>query len=188
MLYLIQQSILFVDVLLADTHRDSVLFSFGIAEQCTRQEKILQFLMSGSSEVEKGMDLSLLSDLIGLQALTANMQQQLLAPSEYGSFHHDAEVQPSLVYPSGKFHVQKPLLDFVGDLARDSKIVVHPDGQVSFTGIGTEMKDILSIVAEFYLSKNSANLRKETVVPYFNRYKYLVLFNLSQNYIIYIYI
>ncbi|KAF2298652.1 hypothetical protein GH714_024498 [Hevea brasiliensis] len=136
-------------VLLADTCPDSVLFSFGIAEQC-KHEKILKFLMSRSSQIEKGgLDSSLLSDLMGLQALTLHEHQQPCA---------------SLVYPSGKCDAAKPLVDFVGDMALSSKITVHPRGRVLFIGSGSEMKDILSIVAEFYLTKNSAKWTKQSVL------------------------
>lgn len=43
--------------------------------------------------------------------------------------------------------------------------------QVAFVGARTEMKDILSIIAEFYLSKNSTKWRKlSLLVPQFHRY------------------
>ncbi|EEF37653.1 uncharacterized protein LOC8285869 isoform X2 [Ricinus communis] len=137
-----------------DTCPDSVLFSFGIAEQCTKHEKILKFLTSGSSELEKsGLDLSLLSDLMDLQALVLDVHQQPCSP---------------LIYPNGSCDAPKPLVDFVGDLASSSKITVHPDGRVLLTGSGTEMKDILSIVAEFYLSKTSTTWTKQSMlVPRF---------------------
>ncbi len=144
-------------VLLADTCLDSLLFSSGIAEQCTKHEKILKFLTSGSSEIEKGgLDLSLLSDLMDLQALTLDVSQQPCA---------------SLIYPRGKCDAPKPLVDFMGDMARSSKITVHPDGRLLFTGNGSEMKDILSIVAEFYLTKNSTKWTKQSVlIPHFSWY------------------
>lgn len=148
----------------ADNNPDSILFSFGIAEQCTKQEKILNFLRSGPSEAERSeLDMSLLSDLMGLQALTTDAYQQPFAPS--------------LFYPSGRLYAQKPLLDFVGDLARSSKVTVHPDGQVLFMGTGVEVKDLLSVVAEFYLSRNSPNWRKlSMLVPHYSRYGCLDLF------------
>ncbi|XP_062143502.1 uncharacterized protein LOC133851189 [Alnus glutinosa] len=140
-----------------DDNPDSILFSFGIVEQCTKQEKILNFLRSGPSEGERSeLDMSLLSDLMGLQALTTDVYQQPFAPS--------------LFYPSGRLYAQKPLLDFVGDLARSSKVTVHPDGQVLFTGTGVEVKDLLSVVAEFYLSRNSLTWRKQSMlVPHYSR-------------------
>ncbi|KAL7200611.1 hypothetical protein ACSBR1_032522 [Camellia fascicularis] len=108
-----------------DTHPNSILFSFGIAEQCSRHEKIMQFLMSGSNEVEGcEPDMSMLSSLMGPQALTIN--------NLYG-----AGVQPSLIY--------------------------HPSDS-------TELKDILSVVAAHYLSKNSTKWRKQSMlIPHFNR-------------------
>ncbi|XP_037492494.1 uncharacterized protein LOC105650233 isoform X2 [Jatropha curcas] len=138
-----------------DTCPDSVLFSYGIAEQCTKHEKILKFLTSGSSDPEKdGLDLSVLSDLMGFQTLALDVHEQPCAP---------------LIYPSGKYDAPNPLVDFVGDMARSSKITVHPDGRVLFTGSGTEIKDILSIVAEFYLSKNSTKQTKQSIlVPHFS--------------------
>ncbi|XP_022771068.1 uncharacterized protein LOC111314206 [Durio zibethinus] len=138
-----------------DAYQDTALFSFGIAEKCMRHEKILKFLMSGSNKVEKGeLDLSLLSDLI--QPLMFGVHQQPYASS--------------LIYPSGKIDTPKPLPDFLGEMLCHSKITVNPDGRVVLTSSGTEMKDILSIVAEFYLSSNSTKWRKQLpLVPHFNR-------------------
>ncbi|GAV78719.1 hypothetical protein CFOL_v3_22184 [Cephalotus follicularis] len=138
-----------------ETRPDSVLFNFGMAEQYTRHEKIFQFLMSGSSEAEGGALELLLSDLMGLQALTSDVHQRPLAPSR--------------IHPSCEFYAQKPFMDFVGEVVRNSKNTIDPDGRVLFTGSGTEMKDLLSFVADFYLSKDSSKWRKQTVlVPHFN--------------------
>ncbi|KAF3436339.1 hypothetical protein FNV43_RR23431 [Rhamnella rubrinervis] len=129
----------------------SLLFSFEIAEKCIRHEKILQFLRSGASEV----DISLFTELMGLEALKV-----------------DAHQQPStlLIYPSTELFAQKPLVNFVGDLVDSSRITVHPDGRVLFNGTGTEMKDLLSVVAEFYLAKNSSKWKKQSMlVPHFTR-------------------
>ncbi|OMO77789.1 hypothetical protein CCACVL1_14827 [Corchorus capsularis] len=140
----------------SDAYLDTALLSFGIAEKCTRHEKIMRFLMSGSNEMEKGeLDLSLLSDLMELQPLMFGVHQQPYASS--------------LIYPSTIPDAHKLLPDFVGEMLRDSKITVNPDGQVVLTGSGTEMKDILSIVAEFYLSSNSTRWRKQlALVPHFD--------------------
>ncbi|KAJ4831174.1 hypothetical protein Tsubulata_025749 [Turnera subulata] len=139
-----------------ETRPDSVLFSYGIVEQCTRQEKIMQFLMSGSDELERReLDLSTLSDLMGLQAL------------QFDAEHHQ---HSPLVCPSGQYDGPKSLVDFVGDMARNSEITIHPDGRVLLTGNGREIKDILSVVAEFYLSKTSTASRKSSIlVPHFSR-------------------
>ncbi|KAA3463098.1 Drebrin-like protein [Gossypium australe] len=140
-----------------DAYLDTARFSFRIAEKCTRHEKILKFLMSGSNELENGeLDLSLLSDLMGLQPLMFGVHQQPYASS--------------LIYPSSKIDYQMPLPDFLGEMIHYSKITVNPDGQVVLTATGTEMKDILSIVAEFYLSSNSTKSRNQfSLVPYFDR-------------------
>ncbi|XP_012435867.1 uncharacterized protein LOC105762624 [Gossypium raimondii] len=140
-----------------DAYLDTARFSFRIAEKCTRHEKILKFLMSGSNELENGeLDLSLLSDLMGLQPLMFGVHQQPYASS--------------LIYPSSKIDYQVPLPDFLGEMIHYSKITVNPDGQVVLTATGTEMKDILSIVAEFYLSSNSTKSRNQfSLVPYFDR-------------------
>ncbi|KAG8477691.1 hypothetical protein CXB51_027699 [Gossypium anomalum] len=121
---------------------DTALFGSGIAEKCTRHEKLLKFLVSGSKDVDKGeLDLSLLSDLI--EPLMFGVHQQPYA---------------SLIYPSSEFDDQKPLPDIVGAMVQDSNL------------FGTEMKDILSIVAEFHLSSNSTKWRRQSgLVPYFNR-------------------
>ncbi|TYG93772.1 hypothetical protein ES288_A11G137700v1 [Gossypium darwinii] len=133
---------------------DTALFGSGIAEKCTRHEKLLKFLVSGSKDVDKGeLDLSLLSDLI--EPLMFGVHQQPYA---------------SLIYPSSEFDDQKPLPDIVGEMVQDSKLIVNSDGLVVFTSSGTEMKDILSIVAEFHLSSNSTKSRRQSgLVPYFNR-------------------
>eukprot|EP01018_Ginkgo_biloba_P010937 Gb_03323 [translate_table: standard] len=49
---------------------DSILFSFGITEQCVQHEKILQFLSSG---YKKGLNVTLLSELMGIQRLAVDV-------------------------------------------------------------------------------------------------------------------
>ncbi|OVA05530.1 hypothetical protein BVC80_441g313 [Macleaya cordata] len=157
-----------------DSRPDSVLFSYGIAEQCTRHEKIWQFFQSGSSEAEReGIDFSLLSDFTGLQTLAIRMRPQPVVPLNNEACFYEVgtdESQPSLIYPRSKFYAPNPLLDFVGDLSCSSRIIMHPDGRVLFTGSGVEMKDLLSIIAEFYLSMNSTKRGKQPIlVPHFTR-------------------
>lgn len=140
-----------------DARPDSVLFSFGIVEKCSRQEKILQFLMSESNKLERdGLDLSLLSELMGLQTVMFDAQQLSHSP---------------LIYPSGQLDAPKSLVDFVADMARSSKLTVLPDGRVLLTGSGTEMKDVLSTVAEFYLSNSSTMWKKQSMlIPKLTRF------------------
>lgn len=140
----------------------------------------MQFLMSGSSDVEKGgLDLSLLSDLMGLKESLTCMQQQPVDPGGFCSCHQDTEDQLALIYPSSELQVQKPLVDFVGDLTRSSKLTIHPGGQVSFMGTEIEVKDLHSVVAEFYLSKNiTRHVKQSFLIPHFTRYRQLTLFSL----------
>lgn len=122
--------------------------------------------MSRSSEVEKGgLDLSLLSDLMGVQASSTSTQQPLMDLG-FCSCYQLTEAESALIYPSTELHAQKPFVD----LTHSAKLTVHPDGQVSFMGTVTEMKDLLSVVAEFYLSKNSTMHGKQSLlVPHFHR-------------------
>ncbi|KAK8509900.1 hypothetical protein V6N13_093738 [Hibiscus sabdariffa] len=137
-----------------DAYLDTELLGFGIAEKCRRHEKILKFLMSGTNELEKGeLDLSLLSDLMGLQPVMFGMHQQ-----PFDSY---------LIHPSSKIDSQMPLPDFLGEMVHNSKVAINPDGQVVLTANGIEMKDV---VAEFYFSSNSTKWRKQpSLVPYFDR-------------------
>lgn len=133
-----------------------MLFSSGIAEHCMRHEKILQFLRSAANEPEGGgLDLTLLSELLASQGLKIDSHQP----------------PPPFIYPDTELYAQKPLLDFVGDLVGSSGITIQPDGQVLFNGTGTEVKDLLSVVAEFYLSNNSSKWKKQSMlVPHYTRY------------------
>ncbi|XP_042476681.1 uncharacterized protein LOC122058193 isoform X4 [Macadamia integrifolia] len=153
-----------------ETRPDLVLLSSGIAEQCRRHENILHFLMSQSSEkVRDVLDISLVSDL-GLQMLAIDTHPQPYASPDDGFRLYEVEgddAQLPFIYPNGD-SAQKPLLDFVGDLARGSKVTVQPDGRVLLAGTVVEMKDLLSVVAEFYLSKNTTKCRRQhMLVPHF---------------------
>ncbi|KAF6135935.1 hypothetical protein GIB67_006827 [Kingdonia uniflora] len=165
---------------LQDTCPDSVPPSFFFAGNCTQHKKISQFLLSGLSEAEKdGLDFSILADLMGLDKLAVGFMSQTLALQDeayrlYGDGFDGSQASltypHSLIYPRKHLYAPKPLLDLIGDLASTSKVAVHPDGRVLFTGTGAEMKDLLSIVAEFYLSKNSTKWRKQPMlIPHFTR-------------------
>lgn len=151
-----------------DNHPNSTLFSYGIAKQCTRQEEVLKFLIPGRSDVEReSLDLSILSDLMGFQSMTMDSSQQPLVPDHQLHFY---DTDSQIMYPGSEFDSPKPIMDFVGDLIRQSEIAVHPDGRVIICATGTEMKDILSVLAEFYLSNHSTKWRKQSLlVPHFNR-------------------
>lgn len=169
--------IFFMPVFVTDTGPNSVLFSTGIAKQCIRRWEVLKVLTSGSNEVQRGGQvLPKLSELIRFQEMRSDIMPQEPYGPEYGLRFHDAESRPTLFYRNSNFYSQKPLMDFMGDLVHRSQVMVHPDGHVLLTGSGTEMKDILSIITEFYLSENSTKWRKKSVVvPYFDRYICLLL-------------
>ncbi|TKY62483.1 hypothetical protein E2542_SST12339 [Spatholobus suberectus] len=135
---------------------NAVLLGFGIVEQCTKHDKILNFLMSETAEAGiDGANLSLLSDLMKLQLSGIDEPQQPLS---------------SLIYPTSKFNIQKPLLYLFQDSALSSKITVHPGGQITFMGTAIELKDLFSVVAESYLSKCSHKGEKlSMLVPHFSR-------------------
>ncbi|CAL0316171.1 unnamed protein product [Lupinus luteus] len=134
----------------------AVRFGFGIIEQCTEQDKVRQFIMPGTAEAGTGgIQMSLLSDLMALQLSGIDDPRQALA---------------SLLYRYSKSYSQKPLLDIFHDSALSSKISVHPDGQVTFMGGVVEMKNLLSVVAESYLTETSHKGEKRTIlVPHFSR-------------------
>lgn len=138
-----------------------MLFGFGIVDRCTKHDKILQFLMSGAAEAEMGeVHMSLVSDSMDMQLLGIDVPHQPLSTS--------------LLYPDNQFDIQKVLLDFVGDSTLSSNVIVHPNGQVTFLGTRSEMKDFLSIVAESCLSKYSHRGQKHSMlVPHFSWYDYI---------------
>lgn len=144
--------------MIADVHSATVPLGTGLAKQSTMQREVFEFSMSGLSCAEKaGLDMSLLSDLTGLQSVETDT--------------HCLPIIPSLVYPNFQFSTQNTLSDFMGDLVRNSKITIDSDGRVLIADSGTEMKDLLSIVAEFYLSRNLTQGRKLSMpVPHFSRY------------------
>ncbi|CAN4091479.1 unnamed protein product [Withania somnifera] len=152
-----------------DNHLNSVLFSYGIAEQCTRQEKILKYLRSGSNDVEgDGKDMSILVDLMGPLAHAINMHQQEFA-SYLGEQSHDAKSQTSLVYPTAALHLWEPSSNLIG---LNSGKMIHSNGRLLVSGDSArvEMNDILSIISKFYFSKDSMKSAKHTMlVPYFDR-------------------
>ncbi|KAL2535614.1 hypothetical protein Fot_17005 [Forsythia ovata] len=145
-----------------DSTPNTILFSSGIAEQCIRREKIMKLLASGSPEVEGSLlDLSMLFDLWGPQPPIMDLPQQTFAPYSGWCFSDD-EPRQSLIYPTWEFYFKKPQVDLGGDLV--------PHGQLSLNGTGIELKDILSIIDEMHLVKNSIKSSKQTMlVPYFER-------------------
>ncbi|XP_039154724.1 uncharacterized protein LOC104414823 isoform X4 [Eucalyptus grandis] len=143
---------------LQDVHSTTGPLGTGIAERSTMQREVFEFSMSGLSCAEKAaLDMSLVSDLTGLHSVETDM--------------HRLPIIPCLVYPNFQFSTQSALSDFMGDLVRNSKITINSDGRVLIAASGAEMKDLLSIVAEFYLSRNLTQGRKLSMpVPYDNNH------------------
>lgn len=137
-----------------DNQGDSLIFGSSSEEEFKKYEKVSEFLVPCPSEDNKcALNLP---DLRGLQELKTQRCRGPLATSH--------------IFPSCEFDAQEPVMDFVGELIRSSKITIHPDGQIFFTETGTKIKDLLSVVAEFYLSKNSLSWSKQSIlVPNYAR-------------------
>ncbi|XP_020700755.2 uncharacterized protein LOC110112772 isoform X2 [Dendrobium catenatum] len=145
-----------------DAHPDSVL-SFGIAEQCTRHEKILKFLFSGTSE-EDNIDTSLLSNLMGLRTVAIDNYDMF---SLYGVGVHDLD---HILHSARHFHIPKPLLEFISDSSNVTNVTVHPNRHMLLSGGVSEIKDLLSVAVEFNMLKSFTTSNKQSmVVPYFTR-------------------
>ena len=115
-----------------------------------------------------GLDLSLLTDLMGLEVTADEMFQHPFAPGNKFYFQ-DALCQPNLLFPSGEIYSEKSLIDMVGDLDYKSELLVSFDGQVA--GGRIETMDLHSIIAELNLLKNSTKWRNQSMlVPHFDRY------------------
>ncbi|XP_020253667.1 uncharacterized protein LOC109830715 isoform X2 [Asparagus officinalis] len=156
-----------------DALPESVLFSFGVAEQCTRHEKILKFLTSNSNITDgNDLNISLISDLMGFQAVAVDIcpQSHISEDEEFCPYEIGTEVSQKIIHPQKQIYTPRSFLDFVGNLSHTPSITVHPNGHVMFSGNAAEMKDVLSIVAEFNIPKClSAGDRRAMVVPYFTR-------------------
>ncbi|KAI5446656.1 hypothetical protein KIW84_014485 [Lathyrus oleraceus] len=148
-----------------------VLLGFGIFEKCTKHDTVSNLLKSGTAEPRTdGANISLLLDLMKLQLSAINEPQQ--------SFSSDSS---SLLYPNDKFKIKKPLLYFLQDSALTSKATVHLDGQTTFTDAEIQMKDLLPVVAESYLSKSLHEGEKHSMlVPRFSRVSEHVLIGYTQ--------
>ncbi|KAL8167687.1 hypothetical protein V2J09_009186 [Rumex salicifolius] len=156
---------------LADTQDDlpdSVLLSFGISERCVRHEKVMKFLMSGTSGAEReGLDFSAMSELIEFQLTITEMHQNHASTVGSRSDSH-VELEPSFAYPNGTIHAQECLQNFMDDFLHHPDMSINPDGKISFVGSAIEMRDLLSVLAEFYLPKGSARWsRQMMLVPQF---------------------
>ncbi|KAJ6841925.1 uncharacterized protein M6B38_303680 [Iris pallida] len=154
-----------------DARPESVLFSYGVAEHCTRRKKILEFLASGSS-IAEDKDISLISDLMGFHTISMDMSPPPHVPidAKFSLYDVGMDDPEQFRHPQWQLYASKYLLDFVGNLSGASTITVHPNDNVLFSGNGSEMMDLLSIVEEVNISKRLSNGNKKAmVVPYFTR-------------------
>uniref|UniRef100_A0A0D9WCM8 Uncharacterized protein n=1 Tax=Leersia perrieri TaxID=77586 RepID=A0A0D9WCM8_9ORYZ len=167
-----------------DSHPDSVQLSLGIAEQCTRQEKILKFLRSGSDVKE--LDVSLLAELTGHQTLPINLGTQPFIPDDKIStlpismasqpYMPDDKLsifelgldEPQQYLPENQLVIPDPLVEFFQ--SHGSALTIDQNGRVLFNGNGDEMRDLLSVVLEFNMYKRETSSCKTAyLVPYFDR-------------------
>ncbi|KAK4766031.1 hypothetical protein SAY87_007673 [Trapa incisa] len=140
-----------------DRHPSLELFNFPTSEKLSRHQEVLHFHGPQLNNSQKVLeDVPLLANLLDLQIITNEFLAQ--------------KVAASLIYPNGNINYQQPLLDFIGDLAQNSRITIQPNGWVEFIGSRTEMNDLLSFVTEFYSRRNSANWRIQSLlVPHYNK-------------------
>lgn len=149
-----------------DSHPDSVQLSLGIAEQCSRQEKILKFLMSGSDVKE--LDASILAELMGPQTLPINMSTQPYIPDDKLSIYEFGLEEPQQYLPENQLIIPDPLLEFAQ--SNGSALTIDENGRVVFPGNGDEMRDLLSVFLEFNVTKReSSGCKAAYLVPYFHR-------------------
>nr|CAB3463882.1 unnamed protein product [Digitaria exilis] len=149
-----------------DSHPDSVQISLGIAEQCARQEKILKFLMSGSDVKE--LDESLLAEFTGQQTLPINLGSHPYVPDDKLSICEFRLDEPQPYLPEKQLVIPDPLLDFVK--FHGFALTIDQNGQIIFAGHGDEMRDLLSLVLDFNMSKReTSGCKTAFLVPYFQR-------------------
>lgn len=167
-----------------DSHPDSVQLSLGIAEQCSRQEKILKFLRSGSDVKE--LDVSLLTELTGhqtlpinlgtqpyipddkLSALPISMASQPYIPDDKLSIYEFELDEPQQYLPENQLVIPDPLVEFFQ--SHGSALTIDQNGRILFNGNGDDMRYLLSIVLAFNMSKREISSCKTAyLVPYFER-------------------
>ncbi|GAB4829774.1 hypothetical protein Ancab_019429 [Ancistrocladus abbreviatus] len=144
--------------------QDSVLLGSGIAKKLAEREMLLQFLVSGSSGIDKDrLDVLLLFDLMRLEA--AKLHSQLQCAADFGSDNY-AGLRHSVFFPSGNSHFLEPRHNFVHDFLLHSAVSINPDGQIVIRDATVEMRDLVSVLAEFYLAREST-WKQKLIVPHF---------------------
>ncbi|XP_047942208.1 uncharacterized protein LOC125189067 isoform X2 [Salvia hispanica] len=141
----------------SDVHLESLLLGFGIAEQCTRHEKILELLASGSIKVENGLlELSMLYDMMGPRNLITDSAQQPLTSCGERCIC----AAESLVYPARELYMNEPKLNIVGDRSSCREHMLQH--------MGDDMTHMVPIISDLHFSKNTVTSRRRAMlVPYF---------------------
>ena len=89
------------------------------------------------------LDVSLLSDIMGLHSLAVSMQPQQHTPMNDEFCLCDvcgSNMQSSFGYSHSMSLSPSSLVNFGGGLSCDSTMMMHPDGQVLFMGSEAEIK------------------------------------------------
>ncbi|KAL1559687.1 hypothetical protein AAHA92_10001 [Salvia divinorum] len=142
-----------------DVHPESLLLGFGIAEQCTRHEKILELLASGSIEVDNGLlELSMLCDMMGpRQLITDSAQKPFTSCGKWCLCATE-----SLVYPARELYLNEPVLNVVGDMSSCREHTMQH--------MGDDVTHVVPVISNLYFSKNTVtSSRRSMLVPYFER-------------------
>lgn len=150
---------------IADKQADYILFSFGIDEQWRKHRKLMQYLLSGADELQKDfLDPFTFPYLVGFHTTPAEMHQLHLARTDI-EFNNFLGKNASLLHPSANYY---DLEDYYGlvHVLPSSTILVHADGQLSFAGDMTNMKDLVPVLEEFRYTMDPT-LRKQVLVPNF---------------------
>ncbi|KAG2331307.1 hypothetical protein Bca52824_002487 [Brassica carinata] len=111
---------------------------------------------------ERGFDMSMLSELMELEAMKSSSQ---LLP--YGA--------SSVLYLNQE--LEKPVLDLVREMMDNSEFSLKPNDHLLFSSSSNaELNDILSIASEFNLSRVSTRWRQlSPLIPHFQRFDSEVL-------------
>lgn len=116
----------------------------------------------------KELDVSLLAELTGHQTLPINMGCQPYIPDDKLSICEFGLDEPQQYLLEDQLVIPDPLVDFVQ--SHGSALIIDQNGRILFTGNGDEMRDLLSVVLEFNMSKREATGCKTAyLVPYFDR-------------------
>lgn len=146
-----------------EMHADRILFGYGIDEQWTKHKQMLQYLVSGSSGMKEDyLDPAILPQFMVLPALPSDMHLHHVPSTEFEFYGEKG----SLLHLNGNYYDQEIDGDLVHDLPPNMSF--QSDGQPSFVGTMTDMKDLISVLEEFSLRKDSARWRTQKVlVPHF---------------------